>query len=218
METAKYKAVVFDMDGTILDTLEDLKQSVNHILRKYGYGERSLAEIKTFVGNGIKPLILRSFPESAQIDVEIIYPEFMQYYNEHSADNTYPYKDIPYVMQALKERGVKVAIVSNKPNDAVKALADKYFSGLYDASVGEMKGLNKKPAPDEVYHALNLLGIDKSDAVYVGDSDVDLMTAKNSGLDSISVSWGFKTRAFLEDLKAKNIIDRPKELLDLIFE
>jgi len=212
----KYKAVVFDMDGTILDTLSDLKNCVNHFLAEYGYPERTLDEIRSFVGNGIKPLIERAFPAGADVDAEGLFPRFMDYYSLHCVDTTKAYEYIPEVMTALKDAGVKVAIVSNKPDLAVNKLAERFFGGAYDIAVGEMKELNKKPAPDEVFYALDKLGVSARDAVYVGDSDVDLMTAKNSGLDCISVSWGFKTRAFLEQLNAKTIIDDPREILDLV--
>lgn len=213
----KYDVVVFDMDGTILDTLTDLTNCINILLKGYGCPERTLAEIKGFVGNGIKMLLRRSFPEGKPLDDEKLFEEYMNIYKEHCADFTKAYDGIPEAMRLLRDGGVKVAIVSNKPDLAVNKLAERFFDGLYDIAVGEMPCLNRKPAPDEVYYALEKLGVSKERAVYVGDSDVDFMTAKNSGLDCISVSWGFKTREFLTDLGAKTIIDSPKELLEKVF-
>ncbi len=212
----KYKAVVFDMDGTILYTLKDLQICINHLLNKYGYPERTIEEVRSFVGNGIKPLIERAFPADAEIDMNKLFPEMMDYYRVHCLDTTYPYEGIPEVMKSLREGGVKVAIVSNKPDLAVNKLSEIFFNGLYDIAVGEIAGLKKKPAPDEVFYALDKLGVDKNDAVYVGDSDIDMATAKNSQMDCISVSWGFKTRGFLESMNASPIIDKPEEILDIV--
>ena len=213
----RYKAVVFDMDGTILYTLKDMQLCVNHILSEYGCPPRTLEEIRSFVGNGIKPLLERAFPKDYPLDMEKVFPEMMDYYRLHCLDTTYPYAGIPEAMKGLLDGGVKVAIVSNKPDLAVNKLAERFFDGLYDIAVGEIKGLNKKPAPDEVFYALDKLGVERTSAVYVGDSDIDILTAKNSGLDCISVSWGFKTREFLENLGAKTIIDDPKEILSIVF-
>ena len=212
----KYKAVVFDMDGTILYTLKDLQICINHILKKYGYPERTLEEVRSFVGNGIKPLIERAFPAGAEIDMNKLFPEMMDYYRLHCLDTTYPYEGIPEVMKTLRNSGVKVAIVSNKPDLAVNKLSEIFFAGLYDIAVGEIAGLKKKPAPDEVYYALDKMGVGRTEAVYVGDSEIDIATAKNSGLNCISVSWGFKTREFLESVNADPIIDKPEEILDLV--
>ncbi len=212
-----YKAVVFDMDGTILDTLTDMHNAVNRILTKHGCPERTFEQVKSYVGNGIKPLLERAFPKGYDGDFNKLTEEFMLDYKVHCADFTRPYDGIPEVMKALRNSGVKVAIVSNKPDLAVNKLAERFFDGLYDVAVGEIEGLDKKPAPDEVYHALNMLDVENTSAVYVGDSDVDLLTAKNSEMDCISVSWGFKTREFLEDLNAKTIIDSPAEILSIVF-
>lgn len=213
---SKYKVAVFDMDGTVLDTLADMHACVNHILSSYGCPTRTYDEVRSFVGNGIGPLLARSFPADYKKDDKKVFGEFMDYYREHCVDKTKPYDGITKLLSDLKDSGVKIAIVSNKPHLAVNQLAERFFSGLYDVAVGEIEGLAKKPAPDEVFYALDQLGENKTAAVYIGDSDVDLMTAKNSGLDCISVSWGFKTKEFLMSLGAKTIVDEPSEALEKI--
>ena len=212
----KYKAVVFDMDGTILYTLKDLQLCVNHILSEYGHPPRSIEEIRSFVGNGIRNLLQKAFPVGAEVDTDKIFPEFMDYYRMHCMDTTYPYENIPEVMRTLRDSGVKVCIASNKPDLAVNKLSERFFDGLYDVAVGERPELKRKPAPDEVLYALKKVGVAVKDAVYVGDSEIDMLTAKNTGIPCISVSWGFKTREFLKSVNADPIIDDPTEIIPLV--
>ena len=208
-------AAVFDMDGTILNTLEDLMDSTNFALKNNGLKERSLEEIRFFVGNGIQKLIERAVPQGTSKEVfEKVFADFKSHYKIHCADKTSYYDGIPSVIQTLRKMGVKTAVVSNKADFAVQELVEVYFKGLFDVALGEKTGVSKKPSPDMVNAALSVLGVEKEAAFYIGDSDVDFETAKNSSLDFIGVSWGFRGRKFLENLGAKNIIDSPEELLN----
>ena len=207
-------AAVFDMDGTILNTLDDLMDSTNFALKNNGLKERSLEEIRFFVGNGIQKLIERAVPQGTSKEVfEKVFADFKSHYKIHCADKTSYYDGIPSVIQTLRKMGVKTAVVSNKADFAVQELVEVYFKGLFDVALGEKTGVSKKPSPDMVNAALSVLGVEKEAAFYIGDSDVDFETAKNSSLDFIGVSWGFRGRKFLENLGAKNIIDSPEELL-----
>lgn len=206
---------VFDMDGTILNTLDDLMDSTNFALKNNGLKERSLEEIRFFVGNGIQKLIERAVPQGTSKEVfEKVFADFKSHYKIHCADKTSYYDGIPLVIQTLRKMGVKTAVVSNKADFAVQELVEVYFKGLFDVALGEKTGVSKKPSPDMVNAALSVLGVEKEAAFYIGDSDVDFETAKNSSLDFIGVSWGFRGRKFLENLGAKNIIDSPEELLN----
>ena len=213
----KYKAVIFDLDGTLLNTLEDLKDGVNHVMKEFNYPEHTLEEIRSFVGNGIKLLIERSLPDGNKTpDFEEIFSEFKSYYTSHCRIKTKPYDDIMELLSILHERGYLLAIVSNKNQAAVTELNNIYFSNFITTAIGEQEGILKKPAPDTVFAALSELGIDADDAVYVGDSDVDRETANNSGLDCISVTWGFRDRELLEALKPYALIDKPLDLLQYV--
>lgn len=208
-------AAIFDMDGTILNTLDDLMDSTNFALKNNGLKERSLEEIRFFVGNGIQKLIERAVPQGTSKEVfEKVFADFKSHYKIHCADKTSYYDGIPSVIQTLRKMGVKTAVVSNKADFAVQELVEVYFKGLFDVALGEKTGVSKKPSPDMVNVALSVLGVEKEAAFYIGDSDVDFETAKNSSLDFIGVSWGFRGRKFLENLGAKNIIDSPEELLN----
>ena len=208
-------AAIFDMDGTILNTLDDLMDSTNFALRNNGLNERSFEEIRFFVGNGIQKLIERAVPQGTSKEVfEKVFADFKSHYKIHCADKTSYYDGIPSVIQTLRKMGVKTAVVSNKADFAVQELVEVYFKGLFDVALGEKTGVSKKPSPDMVNATLSVLGVEKESAFYIGDSDVDFETAKNSSLDFIGVSWGFRGRKFLENLGAKNIIDSPEELLN----
>lgn len=208
-----YKAAIFDMDGTILDTLKDLQNATNFALKENNFPERTYEEVRRFVGNGIVKLIERALPQGTnQKTVQKTINSFTKYYKIHSADNTGPYKGIPEAIKNLRRAGIKTAVVSNKPDYGVQDLVKDFFPGLFDIALGVKTGIATKPAPDMVNTALNSMGISKNEAVYIGDSDVDFMTAKNSGLDFIACSWGFKGRDFLEKLGAGTIIDNAEEL------
>ena len=210
-----YKLAIFDMDGTILDTLEDLMDSMNFILRNFGCPERSLDEIRSFVGNGILKLVERSFPEGTSEDViNKAFELFNPYYKEHCAIKTKPYDGICNVIKELRKKGIITAVVSNKPDYGVQSLCEEYFNGLFDFALGEKSGIRKKPAPDSVNAVLARFGIKKENAVYIGDSEVDVKTAENAGLDCIGVEWGFRGRETLVSLGVKNIVSQSSEILD----
>ena len=210
------KLVVFDMDGTILNTLDDLKDTLNYALGQYHFPARTLEETRAFVGNGIHKLIERAVPEGTDAQtVEKVFDTFLEYYQVHCMDQTRPYPGIVSLLQSLKEAGLLTAVVSNKADAAVQELCERFFPGLFDFAVGEHEGVQKKPAPDMVQLALRTLGTQASDAVYVGDSDVDLATAKNSGLDSIIVTWGFRDREFLESQGVDVFADTPEKVREL---
>ena len=213
----RYELAVFDMDGTILNTLDDLTDATNHALRTFGYPEHSIEEVRFFVGNGLAKLIERATPEGTSEEERAkVRAEFMTYYKVHSADKTGPYPGINDLLQKLRAAGVKTAVVSNKPDVAVRELVKTYYDGLFDAAVGDMEGQAVKPAPDMCLKVFKELGMGPENAVYIGDSDTDIMTARNAGLDEILVSWGFRGREFLTEHGAKNICDTPDEVYDVI--
>lgn len=210
------KLAIFDMDGTILNTLEDLTDAMNYTLRSCGYPERTIAEVRTFVGNGIYKLVERAAPAGTDpAECDRLYRIFMPYYQEHCYDKTRPYDGIPELMARLRESGALIAVVTNKADAAAQELCERFFPGLVDIAVGERPGQRKKPAPDAVLAVLESLRIAPADAVYIGDSDVDLETAINSGLDHIIVTWGFRDRPFLETRGAKVFADTPGEIAAL---
>lgn len=214
-----YKAAIFDMDGTILNTLQDLQNATNYALREHNFPERTYEEVRNFVGNGVQKLIERALPEgSSDETVQSVLASFKTYYKVHSTDTTAPYEGIPEAIKKLREAGIKTAVVSNKPDFGVQDLVKDFFPNLFDAALGEKAGIAKKPAPDMVNSALDSLAVSKTDSVYIGDSDVDFMTAKNSGLSFIGCSWGFKGRSFLEKLGAGTIVDNAEQLVQEILK
>ena len=211
-----YKTYIFDLDGTLLDTLGDLAASVNYALRTHGLPEHSIDEVRRFVGNGVRKLMERAVPGGADNPLfEEAFATFRQYYMAHSLDTTRPYEGIPATLAALKARGCRLAVVSNKMMAATQALCSHFFPDTIEVAIGEheAEGIRKKPAPDTVIAALKTLGVGKEDAVYVGDSDVDIQTAHNSGLPCISVLWGFRDRDFLKQHGAEAFISTPSDLL-----
>lgn len=215
-----YRAVIFDLDGTLLDTLEDLKDAVNYALTQYKKPQRTRDEICQFVGNGIAKLIERAVPEgTTAAERENILATFRTYYSEHCQDKTAPYDGIREVLISLKENNIKMAVVSNKADFAVQELIPFYFGDYISVAKGEneIAGIKKKPNPDMVYAAMEELGCTPDETVYVGDSDVDLATAKNSGLPCIGCGWGFRGRSFLEKNGADMIADSPKEILNFVY-
>lgn len=213
----KYEAVIFDLDGTLLNTLEDLSDSVNHVLADNGYPARTIEEVRCFVGNGIRKLIERSVPAETSIDnIDKVHQEFLAYYKEHCMEKTRPYDGVSDLLKTLQEAGCKTAVVSNKADYAVQILCDKYFNGLLNISLGEQTGTPKKPAPDSVYKVLKGLKVKNTNAVYIGDSDVDITTARNSGMDEIIVTWGFRDADFLKEQGAKVLVSAPEEIEKII--
>lgn len=210
-----YKTIVFDLDGTLLDTLDDLTDATNHALSVFGLKTRTRDEVCSFVGNGIAKLVERAIGEKNYPDFAKIFSEFKVYYGAHCADKTQPYAGMIELLNELKRRGVKTAVVSNKADFAVKSLARTYFSGLLCEAVGENEdaGIRKKPAPDSLFAVMEALQADKQTTVYVGDSEVDVQTAKNAGLDCICVTWGFRDKDFLRETGAEIFVDEPSEIL-----
>lgn len=213
------KSVIFDLDGTLLYTLQDLANAVNAGLRAGGMPERTLEEIRSFVGNGVTMLMIRSVPGGKTCPkFDIMMNAFKEYYKKHCSDNTLPYDGISTLLSKLKNAGIKTAVTSNKLNSAVKVLCNDFFPGLIDIALGDAEGQKRKPAPDMLYKAMDILNVNKDEVVYVGDSDVDISTAKNAGLRCISVSWGFKSRDFLVDNGAEVIVDTVEELEQWIWK
>lgn len=212
-----YNTVIFDLDGTLLNTLDDLANALNHTLTQFGFPARTRDEVQNFVGNGLRKLLERAIPNGLDNpEFEEVFVQFKSYYTAHCKEVTLPYPGIMEVLTTLFEKQIPMAIVSNKNDAAVKELSADFFKGLIPVAIGEREGILKKPAPDTVLAALSELGADASTAVYVGDSDVDIKTAANSGMDCISVSWGFRGREFLEKEGASVIIDTPSELLKFL--
>jgi len=208
-----YQAYIFDLDGTLLNTLEDLKNALNATLREFGYPERTLEDTRTFVGNGLKNLLQRATEFKAD-NVEEMLVFLKAYYSVHCEDFTKPYDGILALLETLKKQGKKIGIVSNKADPYVKQLAKSYFKGLIDVAIGENEdaGIRKKPAPDSVFTAMKELGVGKEECVYVGDSETDIETAKNAGVDCISVTWGFRDRGYLEEQGGRVFVDHPSEI------
>ena len=215
----RYKLAVFDMDGTILNTLEDLAASTNYALKANGLPERTIDEVRRFVGNGIRLLIERAVPTDTDKKLtDKVFDTFKEYYKTHCAVKTRPYDGIKDVLLELRKAGCLTAVVSNKADFAVQDLCKDYFDNLFDFAIGEREGIKKKPAPDSVFEVLSKLNVEKDNAVYIGDSDVDFATSVNAGMDVIMVGWGFRDEEFLREKGAKRIIKQPSEILDIILE
>ena len=213
----RYRLVIFDMDGTILDTLDDLTDSVNYALNHFGFPMHSREKVCGFVGNGIRKLIERAVPNGIEMAlVDNVHQVFKEYYKQHCADKTKPYSGISVLLKELRQAGCKTAVVSNKADFAVQELCRQYFNGLFDIAVGDREGILRKPAPDSVYEVLRKLEIAKKDAVYIGDSEVDIETAYNADMDGIAVEWGFRKREFLEEKGAKQIVSAPEEIAKIV--
>lgn len=213
----KYDLIIFDMDGTILDTLEDLADSLNYTLKMHGYRTRTMEEVRSFVGNGIRRLVARGAGNTiSEEELDSLCATQKEYYSLHCADKTKPYDGIPELLQTLRKAGYKTAVVSNKADYAVSNLVKQYFDGLFDMAVGERPDVRRKPAPDSVSEVLNRLQMPKEKAVYIGDSDVDIETAQNACLDCIAVDWGFRDREVLVSKGAEVIVSTPSEILTFV--
>lgn len=208
-----YKTYIFDLDGTLLDTLNDLHASCNYALRTHGMPERSLEEVRQFVGNGVKKLMERAIPDGLKNPLfEETLQTFRQHYLLHNLDTTLPYPGIMEMLQQLKAQGKRIAVVSNKFYAATQDLCKHFFGDTIQVAIGEREDIKKKPAPDTVLEALRQLQVTRQDAVYVGDSEVDVETARNSGIPCISVLWGFRSKSFLLSHGATTFIETPNEL------
>lgn len=212
-----YKAVFFDLDGTLLDTLEDLADSVNEMLRKYSCPERSLDEIRQFVGNGMKKLVESSVSENFdKKDFDSAYEFFRSSYGKNMQNKTHPYDGIEECLEDLKKAGIKTVVISNKNDDAVKSLCEKYFPGLVTFAVGVKEGIPPKPDPAMIFSAEEKIGLKKEECIFVGDSDTDMLTAKNVGMKSVGVLWGFRDRGVLENSGADFIVSSPRDITKII--
>ncbi len=212
-----YNTVIFDLDGTLLNTITDLKDSANHALSAYGYPQRSTDEIRSFVGNGIAKLIERALPAGTPSEeFEKVYTEFKKYYRIHCNDRTAPYSGIMELLEELKKMGIKCGIASNKVDSAVAELTGIYFKGYIQEAAGVAEGAPAKPDASMINGLIKKLGSRREDVLYVGDSQVDVMTAANAGLRLIAVSWGFRTEEELKKAGASDIIKHPLELLNYL--
>lgn len=211
----RYTTVIFDLDGTLMNTLADLAASANHALRLSGFPVRSVEEVRSFVGNGVRKLIERAVPQGVSAEqLERVFADFRNHYAAHCRDTSAPYAGVVEAVEELHRMGIRMAIVSNKPDAEVKKLNQEFFSRHISVALGENEaaGIGKKPAPDMVRLALEELGVSAGGALYVGDSDVDIATARNSGLPCLSVSWGFRSEVFLLQHGATHIIHSPSQL------
>lgn len=211
MQTFKY--AIFDMDGTILNSVSDIEIAINYVMKKYGYKTFNEAEIMSMLGNGNKKLVERALPEGLKDKhFDEKYKEFLDYYFSHCKIKSKPYDGIIDLFHYLKDKGIKTAIVSNKNDAAVQELKDYYFKGLIDVAVGITANMKVKPDPEPVEKALKALKATKEDSLYMGDSEVDAKTAENSGLKYLSVSWGFRSRDILLKLHPIEIVDKPEDI------
>lgn len=209
--------IIFDLDGTLLNTLEGLKNSTNFALKKFNCPEITLEQTRSFVGNGVRKLIERAIPNGEKNpDFEKCLNTFKEHYSKTMYQKTVAYEGIEDMLTELKRKGIKTGVVSNKFDTAVKELCKNYFDGLIIVAIGESPDVRKKPAPDSVLKAMEILGAKPENTLYVGDSDVDIQTAKNTNLKSVGVTWGFRDRELLEEEGADFIINTPCELLELI--
>ena len=213
----KYQAVLFDMDGTVLDTLDDLCDSINHSLAEFSLPQVSREHVRQCLGNGAAFLVSHSIPAGSSPELEAnVLAFYKPWYDAHCLIKTAPYEGILPMMQSLKEQGLRLAIISNKPDRAVQELSDAFFPGLLELSVGESPSVRRKPAPDTVLTAASQIGLSVDQCVYVGDSEVDLQTARNAGMDCISVTWGFRDEAQLIEAGAYVLVRTPEELESLL--
>lgn len=215
----KYSVAIFDMDGTILDTLEDLAISINYALGELGFPPRRRAEVRAFLGNGARELIKCVAPDGTSPELlDKLYELFSAHYEEHCSDYTAPYAGIIELVKELKEKGIHTAVVSNKDDEAVQVLCQQYFPGCFEFAVGKRDDIPLKPAPDVVLRLLENLGVSKSKAVYIGDTEVDVETAANAGIDCIAVTWGFRDEAFLRTHGATALARDVEALRALLLE
>lgn len=210
-----YNTYIFDLDGTLLSTLGDLAASCNYALPTNGLPERTIDEVRQFVGNGVKKLMERAIPGGLDnYKFDKTYADFRQHYMQHNLDTTKPYDGVMEMLEELRKRGKKVAVVSNKFYAATQELCRYFFGDLVPVAIGEREDIRKKPAPDTVLEAMRQLGVTAERAVYIGDSDVDIDTARNSGMPCISVLWGFRDKEFLLEHGAKTLVSTPEEILE----
>lgn len=213
----RYKGILFDLDGTLLDTIDDIADAVNYAMRKYSLPEWSVSDVKSFVGNGLENLMTKCIPGGYDHPHFMqIYTDFKAFYIDHSCIKTKPYDGIVELLERLSAEGRKMAVISNKNDAAVKSLNRLFFDQYIDVALGERQGVPKKPSPDAVFAAAEMIEADKKDCVYIGDSEVDIVTAKNAGLPCISVTWGFRPEELLIEKGAEIIAHNMEELYQLL--
>lgn len=211
------KTLIFDLDGTVLNTIQDLKNSVNFALKASGYREKSLEEVKKSVGNGLKMLIRRVLPPDAEEEtVDAVLAAMKAHYRQHCHDETKPYPGIPALLKRLHTEGYRIALVSNKADAITKELHRVFFADTIDVAIGETEQIRRKPAPDMVLEAIRQLGTDRNDAICIGDSEVDIETAQNAGLPCLSVTWGFRSEAELQAAGAERVLQTTNDLYKAI--
>lgn len=209
----RYDTVIFDLDGTLLDTLDDLTDGINHALADFGYPLANRDEVRSRLGYGSAHLISESIPGGRDNpNYQAVFDDYLEFYRAHSSVKTAPYPGVLELLKSLKERGVRCAIVSNKPDSAARILGERWFSGLVATTVGDREGIRRKPAPDTLLEVMRQLGAGHERTVYIGDSEVDILTAKAAGVDCISVTWGFRTREQLVESGASVLVDSVSEL------
>ena len=213
------KLVIFDLDGTLLDTIADLAESANHALKQLGYPTRDVEKIRTFVGNGVNKLLFRALPDEEKTEENMMRmrTHFVPYYDAHNADLSAPYPGIVALLEELQAKGLRMAVASNKYQEATVKLVKHYFPMIHFVEVlGQREGINVKPDPTIVFDILQKAGVSKEETLYVGDSGVDMQTAINAGVDAIGVTWGFRPRTELEDFHPMGLIDQAEELLGFV--
>ena len=213
----KYNTIIFDLDGTLLNTLDDLRDSLNDILSEKGYPAKTLEEVRSYIGDGVMNLIKRSLPTGyTQDEVNLLLEQFREHYKNNMQNKTRPYNGIMELLLDLHRYNYKIGIVSNKYDSAVKSLSRFFFGNIVSVAIGETNEVRRKPAPDSVIKAIQELDSDTSQTIFVGDSDTDVQTAKNAGIPCIGVTWGFRSREVLRTAGADYLIDTPKELFTYI--
>ena len=213
------KLVIFDLDGTLLDTIADLAESANHALKQLGYPTRDVETIRTFVGNGVNKLLFRALPDEEKTEENMMRmrTHFVPYYDAHNADLSAPYPGIVALLEELQAKGLRMAVASNKYQEATVKLVKHYFPMIDFVEVlGQREGINVKPDPTIVFDILKKAGVSKEETLYVGDSGVDMQTAINAGVDAVGVTWGFRPRTELENFQPMGLIDQAKELLGFV--
>lgn len=212
-----YDTIIFDLDGTLLNTIEDLTDAVNYTLVNYGFSKRTTEEVKSFVGNGMENLLKKSLPITVKEDkFKEIFNFYKNYYSKNSQKKTHLYEGVLEMLRELKDRNIKISLVSNKNHNSVLDLYDLYFREYMKVVIGDRPGFRRKPSPDSIYEAIKVMGAEKENTLYIGDSEVDILTAQNAGIPCVLVTWGFRTKESLINSGGKNFINKPEELLDLI--
>ena len=211
-----YKLAIFDLDGTILDTLQDLADALNHTLSAYSYPLKTVRQTQAMIGHGLRNLVRDATGSGDEVLVNEMLSELVAYYSEHSADKTAPYSGIVEMIGKLREAGIRTAVLSNKRDEVTRFLCSHFFPGLFDICRGERSGIPIKPSPESVHSIMSELGVDASDTVYIGDSEVDITTARNAGTDCFIVTWGFRSREDLVRSGADRLFDDVPSLFDAL--